>query len=100
MLSQPDRRYQSFLVDGDAGGPAMRLAERLLHPVAGRLAVRQLLPGHALRPLPIDRIPGDHTGLAPLGRGHGAYVVGIEPRLAGGNGDQAAGRYRVGYTIV
>src|SRR4051812_2554398 len=64
------------------------------------VTVRQLLQGHAIRPLPIDRIRVDDTDLAPLDRNHGADVVGIEHRLAGDNGDQAAGRYRVGCAIV
>ncbi len=92
--------HQPLLVDRDAGGPAARLAERLLLPVAGRLAVLQLLQGHAERALPVDRIGIDDPDVLALDRDHRVDVVGREHGLAGQQRDEAAGGDLAGSTVV
>ena len=81
---------QPLLMDRDASGPPMRLAERLLGPIAGRLAVLQRLEGHAVD----ARCRSTGSGLtmricAPVDRDHRSRCVGVEHGLAGDNSDEA-----------
>ncbi len=69
----------------------MRLAERLLLPVAGGLAVLQLLQRHAVRLLRVDRVWVDDADVLALDHDDGVDVVGREHGLAGQERDEAAG---------
>ena len=62
--------HQPLLMDGDAGGPAMRLAERLLGPVARRQPVFELRPGRRRDVGAVQRVDVEDADVAALDPNH------------------------------